>query len=199
MQEKHHDTIHAFFHNFSRLIMLIPVVIVVIALLLKISKTDSSVVEKATPSNAITATTAPLMENKNIINLQGPSVCLYKSKEASWSAIIQNRMIWARSVEQMKTTDYILNGDCLYSWEKNKYTGEKICGIGQMLSIGESLFNSGLMNEDMFDSMLGKVKINIPLIPQYKDIQKIISSCRPGKTVPRIQFDLPKQVLFKSK
>jgi len=199
VQKKHHDVIHDFFHTFSRIIIILPFIIIVFAILLKVSKSDTVMTgQSATPLITPVSTKSTLQSNASI-NLQKSSLCLFQTKEASWSAFIQNRMIKAISTDNIKTSYYLLKNDCFYMWEKNKYSGEKMCGIGQFISVGENLVNSGLMSEDMFNIMQSQLKINIPLPIQYSDIQKIMSSCKPSSNIPLTQFELPKQVLFKSK
>jgi len=199
MKAVHHDSIHNFFQSFSRVVIIFPVVIVFIAILLKIFQSDAGVIKsKITPT--ITQSALPsIVPSNNIMDLKGPSTCLFQSKEASWSAFIQNRMVLAVANEKTKTTYHLLKDDCLYIWEKQKYSGEKMCGISQFLSIGEGLFNSGFMNENMFGMLLSQSKINLPLPFQFKDIQKIISTCKQSGVFPLSQFELPNKVLFKSK
>lgn len=199
MQANHHDAIHDFFHTFSQVAIILPVIFVVFAILLKTSKSDSTVIKKNTAPAIIQASPSPLPQSRNTLDLIGPSVCSLQTKEASWSAFIQNKMIRITSTDKTKTTNFLIKEDCYYTWEKNKYSGEKMCGIGQILSIAENLFNSGLINESIFNSLLDQVKGDSSLPFQYKDIQKIISSCKKSNASLLNQFDLPKQVLFKSK
>jgi len=196
-----HDSIHTFFQSFSRIIIILPVIIVVFAILLKMAKTDNSVIEsKIIPIPTTTQRVSPsIVPTNTIFDLQGPLTCFFQTKETSWSAIIQKRVIVATASDKIKITYYLMKDDCLYIWEKQKYSGEKICGVGQFISIGEGLLNSGLMNESMFDMLLNQSKINASLPFQLKDIKKMIATCKPSEVFPLSQFALPKQVLFKSR
>jgi len=199
MQEKNRDTIHDFFYSFSRIVIIIPIIVVIFSVLLKISKSETTVTENITMPAPTQTTVLSTSQNNKVIDLQGPSICVFQTKEASWSALIQNRNISAVSNSKTKVIHYLIKDDCFYTWEKNKYTGEKMCGIGQLLSIGESVINSGFMNKNMFDMLLNQSKINLPVSIKYEDFQKMKTSCKPVDSIPISQFELPKRVLFKSK
>lgn len=199
VQKKHHDSIHDFFHTFSRIIIVLPFIIIIFAIILKVSKSDTVMTGQSAAPLVTPATIMSTSQSNASINLQKPSLCSFQTKEASWSAFIRNRMIKVINTNNITTSYYLLKNDCFYTWEKNKYSGEKMCGVGQFVSVGENLVNSGLMSEDMFNIMQSQLKINVPLSIQYSDIQKIISSCKSSSDIPLSQFELPKQVLFKSK
>ena len=177
-----------FFHYASRAIIIIPIVTVVIALILKFNNQD---IKKQTISEKILPSVKPTVQTKSSIkiDLQGPFICLFTTKEATISAYIQDKKIFAQNMDENGTKNFLLNGDCLYTWNLNGFSGEKKCGLSQYINTFEVLSSIGITNLDSIAS--------IPAT-QEAAIKNLISSCKKEEIKNEDIFIIPNNILFKS-
>ncbi len=111
--------------------------------------------------------------------------------EASASALLQGTQATAQSGNE----HYLLDGDCLYYWQSGQKTGNKMCGVGQYLTIGRTLLSTGLLTNESAGEMVKNMGKDI--IPSSFDFQKMLSTCKNIKEVKPEMFALPQGVLFK--
>lgn len=177
-----------FFHYASRAIIIIPIITVVIALILKFNNQD---IKKQTVSEKILPPTIPTIQTRSStkIDLQGPFTCLFTTEEATISAYIQDKKIFAQNIDENGTKNYLINGDCLYTWNLNGFSGEKKCGLSQYINTFEVLSSIGISN---LDSIL-----SIPAT-QEAAIKNLISSCKKEEIKNKDVFIIPNNILFKS-
>lgn len=110
---------------------------------------------------------------------------------ASASALLQGTQAKAQSGNEQ----FLLEGDCLYYWQTGQKTGNKICGVGQYLTIGRTLLGTGLLTNVSAGEMMKNIGKDI--IPTSFDFQKILSTCKNIKEVKTETFAFPQGVLFK--
>jgi hypothetical protein len=179
-----------FFLSYAKIVFFIPLAII-IGLFLKFNQ------EKPTKQNVGLISPAPTIKkmitptaSKNKIDLKGPFVCQINTSEASISAFIEKQKVFAQLKEKGAVKNYLFSGDCLYSWEEKKYTGEKICGLGQYLTLFNNLSS---FNFDLVNQLAGN---KIPL--KEFSINQLFSQCRKEEIINKEIFKLPSLVIFKN-
>lgn len=205
-QSKQFDEI---FHFFSRFTIIFPIVIVIIAIFLKLTSGNSQ--QKSFKEYSLTPTTTKsqnLQDSLSIsekstpsarFNLTGPLSCSFSTKSSVIKAYIKDKKIFITMDKKNVVNNYLLNGDCAYIWKNGIYSGEKICGISQQVSIVEGLLSSGFIDPNLIFSGLGKV-FELPDIGGSQDVLKsAMSSCKNEEIPNSVQFEIPRNVLFKNK
>lgn len=137
--------------------------------------------------------------NKTVFNLQGPLVCDYSSKESTWSAYIKNKQVYIEGTTTGPKQYFILQGDCLYSWQQKNSKGVKQCGVGQYIQIFEQIQSLGLGNmlsENSSFSFPSQFASKIPLSGDM--VGKLMNSCI-KKEIKDSYFVLPKEIGFQEK
>ncbi len=183
------DPLYEFFHGFSRIFIVIPIVILIVGLFIRFNqnsqKNQSYIASKKTLPSAAPALTNKTTKLTNAeINLKGPFVCQFSSKEATVSGYIKDNKAYGKIEKQSETTNVLLNDDCLYIWERVSYAGEKICGLKPYISMIGSL---------PLATVLGKSSI----IPIKTDmISSILNSCKKEEVRDEKIFEVPKGVKF---
>lgn len=137
------------------------------------------------PSMVSTPTIYISLTPKLNLDLNGPLICQYTSKQSTISALIKNKSVFATKIMGKQETDYLLKGDCLYFWKKGQYSGEKICGLSSYLTL--------INIKPQFDLS------SLPLGSHSAEIQNVIKSCKKKEIKDENIFELPKNVLFKNK
>ncbi len=183
-QTKNHITdnenISDFFSFISKAVIIIPIFILIASLFLRFAAP-----KKPVPiSNTVSPTVTPVEQQQNMLkfDLKGPIVCD--------SLFIQDKKILLKS----SSTNYLLNGDCVYIWNKGSSNGEKKCGLSSYMGMTEnylSFFNiNDLINNNMVKDMIKDRGI---------DPNEIIKSCKREAVKDKTIFEIPKQALFKNK
>ncbi len=131
------------------------------------------------------------------LDLNGPLSCQGKVDEITYTVAIKNKQILAAIVQNKKQNNFLVSGDCLYQWAEGLYAGQKTCGIGQYLSLFESLNRLGIVNINTIFNYLPKLGLQSKLPVDPNQIQSILSSCKKQPVDDRL-FSVPKTVLFKS-
>jgi len=137
----------------------------------------------------------PSVENAKgmSFDLDGPSICDYDSKEASVSAFIKNKHVYANIKTNGKSQEIIINDDCGYLWVTNKTEGQKICGIGTYIGLFATM--SSFISPDMISGLISEssgIAKDLP-VDLIKNISK---SCFDG-AVDDDTFTVPKDIIFK--
>lgn len=170
-----------FFHKGSKVILIIPIVIVIIALFFKFN--SPAKIPQAVNNLPTTMPTHPaqLTQNNSLkFDLAGPIVC-------------QNLFIHNKKVFYKNNLDnYLLNGDCLYQWQTGKLNGVKKCGLSNYINLAENyagMFSvSDLANNSMVASLVKDRGINV---------LDVLKSCKKGLIKDEAVFAVPSRVLFK--
>lgn len=171
------ESIHSFFSYVSKIVLIIPIFIVVVSLFFKFNQSRQSLINQE-PS--IIPTISKIQNNSIKFDLVGPIVCE--------NLFIQNKKVLLKN----KTTNYLLNGDCLYIWEIGKQIGEKKCGLSNYVNMAENYLGSLSIN-DLLNNNLVKDKIKNKDI----DLSTVIKSCKRGEIEDEKMFEVPKKILFK--
>jgi len=126
-------------------------------------------------------------------DLKGPSICDYNSKEASVSAFIKDKHIYANVKTNGKSQEIIVDDDCGYIWVTNKIEGQKICGIGTYIGLYETM--SSFISPDMISGLMSESSGIAKDLP-VDLIGNISKSCVDG-AVGDDAFTVPKDIIFK--
>jgi hypothetical protein len=143
-----------------------------------------------------TVTPSPTTSFK--INLKGPWKCFFYDKETSISAVIKDRHLKVEMEDKKTTSKFLFKDDCLYRWEKNKFYGERICGLGQIVSVIDTVSNlAGGIDMNNLINYLPQAGFDQSKINLIKglDIEK---GCRQENPDEKV-FILPTNVIFQDK
>lgn len=198
-----------FFHTVSRFIIIIPIILVVVAIFLKLVNDGSqqkgfkeySLLPTPTESQNLLDSLNPAKKSTPSaeFNLTGPLSCSFSSGETNTNAYVKDKKIHIKMEEKNIVSNYLLKGDCVYIWKNGNYSGEKICGISQQVAIVDGLLSSGLLDPNLVFGSLGKV-FDLPNVGESQDVLKsAMSSCKNEEPPNSVQFEIPKNVLFKNK
>lgn len=175
--------IDEFFFGFAKIIIFIPLIIFLIGLYVKYSYKPSAT------KTILISQISPTATKQKLLDLDGPLICQYSSKEASISAFIKNKQIYGEKIDKLKTNRYLLVNDCLYIWEKDKLVGKKTCGLGQYLNL-ISFFSS-------FQTIDNLEKLIPSEVASYSaEIKNIIKACEKEQIKNEEIFKVPKNVRF---
>lgn len=173
------ENIHTFFSFASKAVLIIPIFIIIVSLFFKFNQPTQGLINQ-TPT--VIPTISITQNNSFKFDLKGPIVCD--------SLFIQDKKVLLKN----KSTNYLLNGDCLYIWDEGKTSGERKCSLSSYISMAENYL--GLFNiDDMINNNLVKDMIKDRGI----DLNEIIKSCQKKDIKDSSIFDIPNKVLFKSK
>ncbi len=179
-----HDTLFEFFHSFSRIFIIIPIIILIAGLFIRFNQSFV----KTTPKKAVVLSPTVVKEKISTqaaqLSLKGPFVCQFSSQEATASGYIKNSKVYGKVEKKSGTTNILLNNDCFYTWGNASFTGEKICGLKPYIS---------MIGDLPLTNLLG----NSGMLPIKTDtIISILNSCKKEEIKNGSIFDVPKNVLF---
>lgn len=186
-------------HSIPKLTIIVPIFILIAAIFLRVTSPPAQqtmqplpvIPDTTTSSNERTVQSTPKPIQR--LNLQGPYSCAYNAEDVSMKAFIQDRKIYAKIVNTEKTTQFLLIGDCLYTWEMKEQTGTKMCGLGQYISLFESFSSMPFLSSDMIVSMISGFQSSAKL--DAGAVNGMLNSCVKN-TIDPILFELPKTVHF---
>lgn len=118
--------------------------------------------------------------NLSKVNLRGPLTCNYSSEKLVVQGFIKDKKIFAQILEGKQTAYYLLNGDCLYSWQQGQVVGKKSCGLATYLS--------------SFD-LIKSLPISIPIDPSVGN--GLLDSCVKKSIEDTNILNIPKTIQFK--
>lgn len=194
-----------FFNSASKIVVVIPIVVLAIALVFHLDKTKSKMQKAAlsqtqAPSRA---PTKPKDEPFYMIDINKNYACRDKTR----NAYIFKKQFFMESFSKKKTTNYLFDEDCLYVFDKGKYAGEKTCGLGQYVKLAETLTSFGIAKPEGLMStaidIINKTGVSANKKTNEEDalksIKTFIKTCREKKNIDAKFFTVPKNVLFKNK
>lgn len=202
------EDIETIFHFLSKAIIIVPLMVIVLALIIKIGHVRDSLF---LPQKILVAqpTVSPLRDElkkmpvvqpasqEATFDLNGPWVCAYSFSGGSLSASIKNKNAIAHFVSSGKTDNFLLNGDCGYMWESGLYSGQKICGISSYLSIFDALSRFKMVDVGTLFQYLPQLGIKNGMGLQEADLKNFSASCK-KQEIGETSFEIPKNVLFKN-
>lgn len=188
--------IDTLFYNLSRIILIIPILIIVIFIFSKLQQT--SIQSNHSTKSAAVISQAPLSISPSIavaLNLNGPDVCHYKSNDTDITVSIKNKKVYAALTEKNETSYMLLNGDCLYQWKQNIFTGTKTCGLSQTVSMIDMLSKMNLFS---LNDLLGMAqKKGLAISSQKSVFNELQQSCKKENIADSI-FTIPSSIFFKT-
>jgi hypothetical protein len=169
-----------FFYIVSKIIIVIPIIIVILALIFRFNENKNSLPKNFLPTPTFILTATPKVKSVKI-DLKGPYVCNFEINEATISAFIKNKEIFLNKKEKGKQENFLYKKDgCLYQWENNKFTGNKVCGLSYYI--------------EFFDQFSQLPSFILP----NTDFNSYFNKCQKQEIKDEKIFDLPVNVLFKN-
>lgn len=195
------DQEHKRLELISRIVIFIPLIIVVVSVLMKSnSPTKAILSEQITPSVVLnqsetkTSSKAPLMNKHNVsLDLYGPYRCEYKKDSTDITVAVKNKNISVSYVNGKTTTNVVITDECGYKWDEGTFTGEKMCNIGQYISIVEMLSSFNILKFDSILSMINQVDPSISVDPAI--VTSITDTCK-KEEIDSTVFTVPTTISF---
>jgi len=198
------DSTYEVFNILSRIIIIFSVVILLVGIIMRFNSSKS--INQSHTTNVKSLISPKPQEQVKIgtiaaeLNLKGPFICHFSSNEATMSGYINNKMVFAQIQNTTKTTNMLLNGDCVYFWQENSHGGEKLCGLGSYVSILGNMPLGNLLGGNQFMSLLGNRGQNQSKVPLRLDhISQVLESCKKEEIKDQAIFMVPKEITFTEK
>lgn len=127
------------------------------------------------------------------LDLNGPLTCNYQGKESSVSAAILNKQVFVSVTEATKSANYLLKGDCVYSWDTKNPAGTKTCDLGPAIQGVELLASFGSLDLETILNALPEN--NSGLSKDTATINNIAETCVEVATSEAV-FAIPQNINF---
>jgi hypothetical protein len=205
MDNKDSSQIETFFQTASKLTIVIPIVIILIALLLRFNEQSLSanklvISPTVTPSIKITEKNSSLSSTDSAkLDLSGPFICNLTAQGSTLSAYIKDKKILVTLEEKSLSQSFLVRDGCVYMWDKGSLSGEKICGLESYISMAENLMKSNLLDLGTLLGNLTQFGNKSNKLAQNLDLSGFVNSCKKEQIKDYSVFNLPNQVLFKNK
>lgn len=177
MKVNYFKLIDNFLHFVSKLVIIIPLLILSASFFLKFNSKEETNYKKIFPS--ITITPTKIASISAVFDISGPLVCEGKNLDNSFTVYIKDKKIFATKKEKSEFNYFLLKDDCLYLWKEGTYSGEKICNISPYFSYFNQLLK-------LLDAQVN----NLNMFP-------INDSCRKEEIKDEKIFEVPAEILFK--
>lgn len=180
----------------ARATLIIPIMVMVIGVALYLTKNIEKTRVKGVEStiSKTVPTQIPAKAKASGIDLKGPTTCSFTSPDITASMKIKDNSILVNVTQKKDTSQYLLNGDCLYLWE-NTSAGNKVCGVGQYLAIFHTLSSAGLVDISTVFSSLETYGLKKEGLPSVEVISGLMESCKAGE-VAQDTFAVPSNIIF---
>ena len=189
------------FHIVSRFTIILPIVIVIVAIILKYSGGGSQQKNfkefnlTPTPSKSQNFLASPPAR----FNLTGPLTCSFSNDSSAVNAYVKDKKIFIQIDEKNILSNYLLSGDCVYIWKKGIYSGEKICGLSQQIAVAEGLLSSGLFDPNAILTSMSQLLNISPAGKSEGALKSALNACKNESIPSSVQFEIPNNVLFRNK
>lgn len=190
-------------HYFSRAVIIVPIVVLVVGLLLR--ATQKNLNSQSSPTSSPSPTNLPSQTTLKNFDLSKSYICNFQNSQASQSAYIKDKKIYVENLNlKTKVTKFTLyKDDCLYTWEKSKYSGQKTCGLSPYVSILENLSKFNLLNLDTIISTVTNLGLSTSSAVKDNDntskkAEAFLNSCTQKEIKSMGLFEVPKNILFKN-
>jgi len=186
-----------FFYFFSKLILILPLIIIILGLLMKLNQVKTGASKNKTGGLSVTVIPSPLVKKLSGFNLKESIICQFSKKNYGISLLLKNKLIFAEIVKDKEIENLLLKDDCYYKWIKGQFSGEKKCGLGTLVSIAETMMsiNPNASIED-FIGMIPDAILNKTVLSK-EEIKNFADSCIKQEISNKI-FDIPQNILFKN-
>jgi hypothetical protein len=198
----HHSPVSRILHTLSQAVIIIPVIVIILALVVKedkgASQNLSELEQRAQLLAALTTTPAPLVTpqgmNQKSIDLKGPYICNYVDGDTSFKAQIKNEQIYAEIIDKNDTTYFLLKGDCIHKWVKSGKEGEKICEVSQFITLFETLAEYGVLDTNNIMGAFPELKPSSGVTPP--SLKTFSQTCKKEEVKDAV-FAVPTTITFK--
>ncbi|MEO6508794.1 MAG: hypothetical protein ABIO02_02480 [Patescibacteria group bacterium] len=200
-----------FTHAFSKGIIILPLVVIVLTLAITAEQKIASIYSRLKPSPTPEAQVTPTSQQTVVpslvtqnpsstssastkLDLVGPYICNHTEGKKSATVYIKNKNFYATIVKQ-SSEKILVKGDCGYKWNPVAAVGEKTCGISQYFELMEAfgaMSGAGVDVKTMITS-LSQSEDKDPLSEQF--LNSLADSCT-KKTVNDSLFVVPSGVSF---
>lgn len=186
--------INKFFNIFSKIIFFFPILIIIFGLFIKLSESTSKIPQKNIAFPTLTPT---ISNNKFKLDLKTSFECSFKKDNDEIILLNKNKTILLKTIENKSIKNFLLQGDCYYSWTSGQFSGSKKCGISSLVTVAETLISldQNTSIEELIkvipDDALNKLSLN------KQEIKKISDSCH-YRNLKEEEFKLPQNILFKN-
>lgn len=150
----------------ARIVIFFPLLVLLLGFLISSKQTSSvTLSEQVTPTVAVQESVEKKKTDVSSVtfDLNGPYQCIYTDASMNVEIAVKNKKVSATFTTDETKTNILVNGDCGYKWEEGQFTGEKMCNIGQYLSIIDMLSSMNLMSFDSVLSMIQSVDSSVSI------------------------------------
>jgi len=188
--------LHKFFYFFSKLILILPLIIIILGLLMKLNQVKTGI-SKTKTDLLITVIPSPLAKKSSGFSLKESIVCKFSKKNYGISLFIKNKLIFVEVIKSKEIENLLLKDDCYYKWIKGQFSGEKKCGLGTLVSIAETMMsiNPNASIED-FIGLIPDAVLNKTMLSK-EEVKNFAESCI-KQEINNKTFDIPQNILFKN-
>lgn len=198
------DPTYQLFNILSRIIIIFSIIVLITGLITKFNQNKPQ--DESYKMNNQSTITPKQQEQIKVgtiaaeLNLKGPFVCQFSSPEATVSGYIKNKAVSAQIQNMTQTINVLLNGDCIYFWQKNSVTGEKLCGLNPYLAMIGTLPLANLIGNNQVTSLLGNFGQNQSISPiKLNSALSILNTCKKEEIPDDDVFLVPKRINFKER
>lgn len=184
----------------SKMAIAIPLLIILFVLFLEFGQSNRNLgitqkaAEKKLESTPTVKPTRVPQPTGIPFSLKGPLVCDVIENKASASAYVKNSNVYARMTKEKKIEYVLINGDCMYRWEKQKYTGTKTCGMKEQMALFTFLSKFGSLDAKTIMDVV--TRLGFLNSEQSKTIAQIKPVCR-KEAIDDKKFEIPINISFK--
>lgn len=191
-------------HPVVKFITIIPIIVVILTIWINSMNNRRTVsnfnIEQNVNVPSIEGKSSPDLNPKNLIfpndsnelNLLDEQQCSYNSQDIEVNMWIKNKKILFTTTKKIPNMNFLILNNCFYKWESNKKYGDRVCQIGEYLSLLENFSKLYLL-----EMILSIVPKDILPVPQ-ESISQLLNSCSKVNIEDTI-FNFPKSVQFKEK
>lgn len=181
------------FHIISRLILIFPIGLIIIALIIKFNQSSVNNFQNLPVTLTLTLTpTSILISSPSAqLDLTGPLICDFSFPTSTISAYIKDKKIFAVIKEKNEIKNLLFRDDCLYIWKKNDYLGRKKCGLSPYIKMIDKISLKDIKDIKYFYQAFG---FSLPI--DFNDEKNLIDSCREKEINNEEVFRIPREIVF---
>ncbi|HRN70457.1 MAG TPA: hypothetical protein PLS49_04685 [Candidatus Woesebacteria bacterium] len=180
----------------SRIVIFLPLIVIFLGFYMQSAKQSKAVLsEQISPTIATQEQQKVVSQNSQALklDLNGPYRCQYNGEKTTVDVSIKDKKVFVTYIENQQTTNILLNGDCGYKWEQNATQGDKMCNVGQYISMAEMLTSMNLLSMDSILSWVGNIDSSLDI--SSSALTSIANTCKKEPIEDTI-FSIPTAIMF---